>query len=88
MFKLPETTQKQYLNFLHKQNVSKTYINFYLKWLRYYLDFCQKYKHDALNNQSLGAFLSSLQLRPVSYRAGKSTRNSLPSKPVFRAILR
>ncbi len=61
MFKIPETTQKQYLNFLDNQNVSKAYLNFYLKWLRDYLDFCQKYKHDALNNQSLSVFLKKLQ---------------------------
>jgi hypothetical protein len=35
--------------------------NYYKKWLRYYLDFCQKYNHPISTKESLGAFIKKLQ---------------------------
>lgn len=32
----------------------------YVKWLRYYLDFCGKYRHEALDRESLQTFLHKL----------------------------
>jgi integron integrase len=32
----------------------------YVKWLRYYLDFCEKYRHEAVDRESLQAFLLKL----------------------------
>ena len=34
-----------YTDFLARNNIAKSYESFYLKWLRFYLDFCQKYSH-------------------------------------------
>ncbi len=31
--------------------------NFYQKWLRFYLDFCQKYNHDSDTRGSLSHFI-------------------------------
>jgi hypothetical protein len=35
--------------------------NHYLKWLRYYLDFCHKYGHSESNSQSLPNFIRKLK---------------------------
>jgi hypothetical protein len=31
----------------------------YVKWLRYYLDFCEKYRHEALDRDALQAFIGT-----------------------------
>jgi hypothetical protein len=35
--------------------------NYYKKWLRYYLDFCQKYKQPISTKESLQQFIKKLQ---------------------------
>ena len=41
---------------------------YYIKWLRYYLDFCHKYKFKRQNKETLSAFLESFVKRPVRTR--------------------
>jgi hypothetical protein len=52
--------EKEYLSFLIQKDVPEAQFGFYLKWLRYYLDFCAKYGYDSQNAQSLPYFLNKL----------------------------
>ena len=45
---------------LNRKQIPKRQHPFYLKWLRYYLDFCLKYDHDASLSKSLPLFLNKL----------------------------
>lgn len=47
-------------NFLSLQGIPPKAQYPYPKWLRYYLDFCNKYQHDGLSPDSLDVFLKKL----------------------------
>lgn len=61
MIKLPEEFSNQYLKFLQDHGVETDHQRFYLKWLRYYLDFCTKYSFRWSEKDSLPAFLIKLK---------------------------
>ena len=46
---------------LAQNNVPVSYRSYFLKWLRFYLDFCQKYDHTPENPSSLPLFLKKLE---------------------------
>ena len=46
---------------LVKKQIPAQRHNYYRKWLRYYLDFCRKYHHSALKEESLPLFIKKLQ---------------------------
>jgi hypothetical protein len=50
-----------YTKFLAQSNVAKTSEPFYLKWLRYYLDFCQKYSEKFEAPSSLSIVIEKLK---------------------------
>ena len=45
MKSIPEKTKTPYVYFLNKQKILSNEIPYYLKWLKYYLDFCEEYSH-------------------------------------------
>ena len=60
MEKIPTRIQNLYVAYLKKNDYSSNDIPSYLKWLRYYLDFCHKYSHTKSAPRSLSSFLLSL----------------------------
>ena len=46
---------------LVKKQIPAQRHNYYRKWLRYYLDFCRKYHHSALKEESPPHFIKKLQ---------------------------
>jgi hypothetical protein len=48
-------------DFLTGNGVEPGQYRFYMKWLRYYLDFCTKYSFEWSKNDSMSAFLINLQ---------------------------
>ena len=56
----PETVTKYEL-FLKKRSIPGALNEYYKKWLRYYLDFCEKYGHPYMNEKSLMLFLDKLK---------------------------
>jgi hypothetical protein len=58
-----------YPGFLAQNNIAKAYEPFYLKWLQYYLDFCQKYSHKSGDSSSLQKITQKLKdkKQPDSY---------------------
>ena len=58
---IPQELLKQFDERLNAKGISSNHHLFYRKWLRYYLDFCDKYKNDPRNPDSLPDFINKLR---------------------------
>ena len=56
----PVPEKKPYVSFLNKQKILSNEIYYYLKWLKYYLDFCEIYSHPGSSHSSLLLFKDNL----------------------------
>jgi len=61
MFIIPPDLLARFESALTKKPVPNEQRNLYKKWLRYYLDFCQKYKQPISAKESLHQFIKKLQ---------------------------
>lgn len=61
MLQLPEKLLKKYQVLLDQNNVPAKTHGVYIKWLRYYLGFCKKYKHSYAGRPSLFLFINKLR---------------------------
>jgi integron integrase len=61
MRKIPAALNAQFGALLIKNKIPQKFHNHYLKWLRYYLDFCQRYRFSESNFQSLPNFIRKLK---------------------------
>jgi integron integrase len=60
------TLVTSYTDFLAQSNIAKANVSFYLKWLRFYLDFCQKYSEKSDDPLSLPKFIEKLKSKNQS----------------------
>jgi hypothetical protein len=61
MIQIDPQTAKKYKTVLINNHIPESDAHLYLKWLRYYLDFCQKYKFEKNNSASLPLFIEKLK---------------------------
>ena len=61
MIIIPHELQVQFVTCLRSKAVPEHEFSSYLKWLRYYLDFCEKYRFSAGQPTSLLQFIRKLQ---------------------------
>ena len=61
MKKIPAVLISRFKALLVSNRIPERYHAYYLKWLRYYLDFCHKYGFDESDPQSLPAFIMKLK---------------------------
>ena len=61
MLKIPESVVASFGSFLTNRNIPAISHGYYKKWLRYYLDYCHKYRFYYLNSDSLPNFLNKLK---------------------------
>lgn len=61
MIKLPKELLDKFNDRLRRETVDINHHGEYRKWLRYYLDFCNKYGHGYLDERSLGLFTEKLK---------------------------
>lgn len=61
MLNIPNELWFKYGMLLAKKAVPVSFDNHYKKWLRYYLDYCHKYKQPYFDNQSLEKFIEKLR---------------------------
>ena len=66
---IPEKIKTPYVSFLKKQKISSQEIPYYLKWLKYYLDFCEKYSHPTSSSNSLPHFKNKLKQKKQTGRS-------------------
>jgi hypothetical protein len=52
--------EKNFLSFIIAHGVNENYLGHFCKWLRYYLDFCEKYGHPAASAHTLPHFITKL----------------------------
>lgn len=76
MIQFPSQLSDRYTTFLTSHSIPTAQHRYYIKWLRYYLDFCQKYSHDKGSLESFPSFLAKLKeknqaenLRHQAYQA-------------------
>ena len=77
MLRVPEKIISYFSAFLSKRNIPITYHNYYKKWLRYYLDFCHKYRFDFLDPESLPHFLDKLKEKRQTGTQQKQAHESI-----------
>ncbi len=65
MIQIAADLAKLYTSFMEQKGLETDQHRYYIKWRRYYLDFCHKYKFKRQNKESLSAFLESFVKRPV-----------------------
>ena len=61
MLPIPPRLEAQFEDHLRKNGVPKQNHGLFKKWLRYYLDFCDKYQFPATRKESLPEFLGKLR---------------------------
>ena len=59
MLKILPGIESSYKTILERNSVALKYRPHYLKWLRYYLDFCRKYQFDRVSSESLEPFIQT-----------------------------
>jgi hypothetical protein len=63
---IPNTTIGRYKALLAQKQIPQNSQAYYLKWLRYYLDFCGKYNFKESEKKSLPHFLKKLREKKQS----------------------
>jgi len=77
MLRIPPDLVDRYSRYIQQQGVTAGQQRHYLKWLRYYLDFCRKYNFQALNDQGLAAFLAKLKQKKQGPFFRKQARHAV-----------
>jgi len=77
MIKIPQQVIEQFDNWLDKDKVPVGKQNLFKKWVRYYLDFCHKYKHHPQNTESLPLFINKLRGKKQSKQQQKQAFDSV-----------
>ncbi|MEE9524095.1 MAG: hypothetical protein V3V59_05005 [Thermodesulfovibrionales bacterium] len=60
MLNIPPEILTQFVSLLKRRSIPSARHNYYKKWLRHYLDFCAKYRHQSTPSESQTRFLSKL----------------------------
>ena len=77
MKNIPTTTQKYLKSALNSKNVPADQHGLYFKWLKYYLDYCEKYDYDPYNLNSIPDFLKKLQEKRQSTSQQKQAKDAI-----------
>jgi len=77
MIKIPQEILQKFEILLGQNGIPANKHNFFKKWLRYYLDFCQKYKHQSKNIDSLPLFINKLRVKKQSKRQQKQAYDAI-----------
>ena len=74
--------------FTERVNTAKIFVTEqrqYLKWLRYYLDFCEKYNHSPVDPDSANSFMLKLSEKNQTFRQQRLAAKSIL---VYRDIMK
>jgi hypothetical protein len=84
MLSVPSALQTQFEERLRNKAIPKEVHWLYRKWLRYYLDFCRKYRFPAGEKESLSPFLRKLEEKRLTKAQLEQARESIA---LYREIL-
>ena len=77
MIRIPQDILQKFEILLEKDGIPVSKHNFFKKWLRYYLDFCNKYEHDPEQTASLPLFINKLRSKKQSRQQQKQAYDSV-----------
>ena len=77
MFDIPSKLRNKYTSFLAQRQVPSHSHNIYLKWLRFYLDFCNKYQHTPSLRGSLPFFIEKLHEKKQTSRQQEQAQHAI-----------
>ena len=77
MLSIPDPLRDNYLRLLSQREVPAYTHNAYLKWLRFYLDFCHKYHHNPGRRNSLPPFIGKLDEKNQTPRQQKQASHGI-----------
>ncbi len=77
MLSTPAHITSEFNAFLVKKAIPQRSQPHYRKWLRYYLDYCCKYRSNHFNSDSLSAFIAKLQEKKQSDELQKQARHAV-----------
>jgi integron integrase len=77
MLNIPDPLRDDYVQLLSQREVPAYTHNAYLKWLRFYLDFCNKYHHDRGRRSSLPPFIRKLGEKNQTSRQQKQASHAI-----------
>lgn len=77
MKKIPAALSHQYTMLLNETEIPDRYHQHYLKWLRYYLDFCHKYQVDDSTPRSLPHFIEKLKEKRQTEASQKQAHSAI-----------
>jgi hypothetical protein len=81
MFVVPQAVRDGYGEFLIGKGITHQDKYTCQKWLRFYLDFCSKYQHDATSSGSLDYFLMKLTEKKQPHQQKKTHAKGSPFLP-------
>jgi len=77
MHPIPPHVQARFIAHLKQKTVPNSLHSYYVKWLRFYLDFCQKYQIASAQASSLPRFLRKLQEKKQSAAQQQQARRAI-----------
>ncbi len=77
MIKIPQEVLQKFDVLLARNQVPANKHTFFKKWLRFYLDFCNKYEHHTKNINSLPLFINKLRAKKQSKQQQKQAYDSV-----------
>lgn len=77
MLVVPTDVRVGYSEFLAQRGVAQIYLNTCQKWLRYYLDFCEKYRYETETSRGLDAFLAKFTEKKQNGTISREARRAI-----------
>lgn len=77
MIQIPAHIITSYTAFITRSGVLSGQHRYYIKWLRYYLDFCHKYNFGQKEEKSLAAFMEKLKEKRQAENLRKQARHAV-----------
>ena len=77
MLQIPAQITNQFGTYIGQQGIPPGHHRNYLKWMRYYLDFCHKYHFEQETSKSLSAFLKKLDEKKQSGQSKKQAEQAV-----------
>ncbi len=77
MLQISAQLSTQFTTYISHQGVPVEQHRYYLKWLRYFLDFCHKYQFKQETNESLSAFIKRLDQKRQSLQQQKQAKQAI-----------
>jgi hypothetical protein len=77
MIQIPVHILRQYKTVIAHKGVPQREQYYYVKWLRFYLDFCHKYTFRQETNKSMSAFMEKLKEKKQSEKQRKQAHHAV-----------